>query len=43
MEAGRAIARLGPERVPEPGASYRVSLHGESGHLFATDTGQSLL
>jgi multiple sugar transport system ATP-binding protein len=43
LDAGRAIARLGPELVPEPGASYRMSLHGENGHLFAQDTGVSLL
>ena len=43
MEAGRAIARLGPERVPEAGASYRMRLQGENGHLFAKDTGTSLL
>ena len=43
LEAGKAVARLGPERVPEPGASYRLTLHGEHGHLFAKDTGASLL
>jgi multiple sugar transport system ATP-binding protein len=43
LEAGRAIARLGPDPVPEPGASYRMSLLGENGHLFAPDTGKSLL
>jgi multiple sugar transport system ATP-binding protein len=43
LEAGRAIARLGPERVPEPGTSYRMRLLGEHGHLFARDTGLSLL
>jgi len=43
LDAGRAIARLGPELVPEPGASYRMSLQGENGHLFAKDTGLSLL
>jgi multiple sugar transport system ATP-binding protein len=43
LEAGPAIARLGPERMPEAGASYRVHLRGEEGHLFAKDTGRSLL
>ena len=43
LEAGRAIARVGPERMPETGASYPLRLRGEDGHLFAKDSGASLL
>ena len=43
MEAGKAIARLGPEHMPEPGTQVPIRLRGEEGHLFAKDTGASLL
>ena len=43
LEGGRATARLGPERMPEAGATYRMRFRGEEGHLFAMGTGASLL
>jgi multiple sugar transport system ATP-binding protein len=43
LDAGRATARLGPEQLPEAGATYRMRFRGEEGHLFDTTTGQSLL
>jgi multiple sugar transport system ATP-binding protein len=44
FEAGKVVVRLGPsETLPEVGSSCRLRFVGERAHLFAADTGESLL
>jgi multiple sugar transport system ATP-binding protein len=43
LEGGKAVARIGPEWLPQVGENYKLRLRVDEGHLFARESGESLL